>query len=49
MECLKENKVKLATFLLQKKAEGWWVSIKARRRDTYVMSLIGFQEIFEVN
>ncbi|TYK02787.1 RVT_1 domain-containing protein/zf-CCHC domain-containing protein/RVP_2 domain-containing protein [Cucumis melo var. makuwa] len=34
MYCPKERKVRLATFLLQKKAEGWWKSILARRSDT---------------
>ncbi|KAA0059542.1 uncharacterized protein E5676_scaffold1193G00460 [Cucumis melo var. makuwa] len=33
MNCPKERKVRLATFLLQKKAEGWWKSILARRSD----------------
>ncbi|KAA0052216.1 A-kinase anchor protein 12 [Cucumis melo var. makuwa] len=33
MNCREERKVRLATFLLQKEAEGWWKSILARRSD----------------
>ena len=33
MNCPEERKVRLATFLLQKEAEGWWKSILARRSD----------------
>ena len=47
MDCLKKKKVKLATFLLQKEAEGWWVSIKVRKRDTDTMNWIVFRGIFK--
>ncbi|KAA0060867.1 uncharacterized protein E6C27_scaffold7015G00050 [Cucumis melo var. makuwa] len=33
MNCPQERKVRLATFLLQKEAEGWWKSKLARRSD----------------
>ncbi|KAA0066738.1 DNA/RNA polymerases superfamily protein [Cucumis melo var. makuwa] len=35
MSCPEERKVRLATFLLQKEAEGWWKSIIARRNDAH--------------
>jgi len=36
MNFREERKVRLAIFLLQKEAEGWWKSILARRSDARV-------------
>lgn len=47
MDYLEERKIKLVTFLLKKKVEGWWKSIKARRRDKDTMSCEVFRKIFE--
>ena len=33
MNCPEERRVRLATFLLQKEAKGWWKPILARRND----------------
>ncbi|TYK11055.1 reverse transcriptase [Cucumis melo var. makuwa] len=43
----KERKVRLATFLLQKEAEGWWKSILARRCDACTLDWQTFRGIFE--
>ncbi|KAA0040577.1 uncharacterized protein E6C27_scaffold262G001470 [Cucumis melo var. makuwa] len=42
-----EGKVKLATFLLQKEAEGWWKSIIARQNDARTLDWQTFRGIFE--
>ncbi|KAL0551602.1 hypothetical protein IC582_010691 [Cucumis melo] len=47
MNCLEERKVRLATFLLQKEAEGWWKSILARRSDARALDWQTFRGIFE--
>ncbi|KAL0560470.1 hypothetical protein IC582_000875 [Cucumis melo] len=47
MNCPEERKVRLATFLLQKEAEGWWKSILARRSDARVLDWQTFRGIFE--
>ncbi|KAA0062255.1 putative Retrotransposon protein [Cucumis melo var. makuwa] len=47
MNCPKERKVRLATFLLQKEAEGWWKSILARRSDARALDWQTFRGIFE--
>ncbi|KAA0036143.1 reverse transcriptase [Cucumis melo var. makuwa] len=43
----KKRKVRLATFLLQKEAEGWWKSILARRSDARAFDWQTFRGIFE--
>ncbi|TYK02477.1 uncharacterized protein E5676_scaffold1738G001060 [Cucumis melo var. makuwa] len=47
MNCPKERKVRLATFLLRKEAEGWWKSILARRNDARTLDWQTFRGIFE--
>ncbi|KAA0037490.1 retrotransposon protein, putative, Ty3-gypsy subclass [Cucumis melo var. makuwa] len=47
MNCPEERKVRLATFLLQKKAEGWWKSILARRSDARALDWQTFRGIFK--
>ncbi|KAA0053247.1 DNA/RNA polymerases superfamily protein [Cucumis melo var. makuwa] len=47
MNCPEERKVRLATFLLQKEAEGWWKSILARRSDAHALDWKTFRGIFE--
>ncbi|KAA0060066.1 DNA/RNA polymerases superfamily protein [Cucumis melo var. makuwa] len=47
MNCPEERKVRLATFLLQKEAEGWWKSILARRSDARALDWQTFRGIFE--
>lgn len=47
MDCLKELMVRLATFMLQKEAEGWWKSIKALRGDMDIVDWETFSGIFE--
>ncbi|KAA0060864.1 retrotransposon protein, putative, Ty3-gypsy sub-class [Cucumis melo var. makuwa] len=47
MNCLEERKVRLATFLLQKEAEGWWKSILARHSDARALDWQTFRGIFE--
>ncbi|KAL0548783.1 hypothetical protein IC582_013255 [Cucumis melo] len=47
MNCLEERKVRLATFLLQKEAKGWWKSILARRSDARALDWQTFRGIFE--
>ncbi|KAA0045650.1 DNA/RNA polymerases superfamily protein [Cucumis melo var. makuwa] len=47
MNCPEERKVKLATFLLQKEAEGWWKSILARHSDARALDWQTFRGIFE--
>lgn len=47
MDCPQERRVKLATFLLQNKVEGWSKSIKVRRRDTNTMNWKTFTKVFE--
>ncbi|TYJ98703.1 reverse transcriptase [Cucumis melo var. makuwa] len=47
MNCLEERKVRSATFLLQKEAEGWWKSILARRSDARALDWQTFRGIFE--
>uniref|UniRef100_A0A9I9EH97 Retrotransposon gag domain-containing protein n=1 Tax=Cucumis melo TaxID=3656 RepID=A0A9I9EH97_CUCME len=47
MNCHKERKVRLATFLLQKDAEGWWKSILARCSDARALDRQTFRGIFE--
>ncbi|KAA0032974.1 uncharacterized protein E5676_scaffold482G00290 [Cucumis melo var. makuwa] len=42
-----ERKVRLAIFLLQKEAEGWWKSILARRSDARALDWQTFRGIFE--
>ncbi|XP_050935901.1 uncharacterized protein LOC127144247 isoform X1 [Cucumis melo] len=46
MNCPEERKVRLATFLLQKEAEGWWKSILARRSDARALDWQTFRGIF---
>ncbi|TYK14494.1 uncharacterized protein E5676_scaffold15G00050 [Cucumis melo var. makuwa] len=46
MSCPQERKVRLATFLLQKEAEGWWKSIIARRNDACTLDGQTFRGIF---
>ncbi|KAA0061627.1 putative polyprotein [Cucumis melo var. makuwa] len=47
INCPEERKVRLATFLLQKEAEGWWKSILARRSDARALDWQTFRGIFE--
>ncbi|TYJ98398.1 uncharacterized protein E5676_scaffold232G001490 [Cucumis melo var. makuwa] len=47
MNCPEERNVRLATFLLQKEAEGWWKSILARRSDAHALDWQTFRGIFE--
>ncbi|KAA0035073.1 uncharacterized protein E6C27_scaffold57G001380 [Cucumis melo var. makuwa] len=47
MNCPEERKVRLATFLLQKEAKGWWKSILARRSDARALDWQTFRGIFE--
>ncbi|KAA0037398.1 reverse transcriptase [Cucumis melo var. makuwa] len=47
MNCTEERKVRLATFLLQKEAEGWWKSILAMHSDTRPLDWQTFRGIFE--
>ncbi|KAA0046124.1 DNA/RNA polymerases superfamily protein [Cucumis melo var. makuwa] len=47
LNCIEERKVRLATFLLQKEAEGWWKSILARRSDACALDWQTFRGIFE--
>ncbi|KAA0043589.1 uncharacterized protein E5676_scaffold2208G00290 [Cucumis melo var. makuwa] len=47
MNCPEERKVRLATFLLQKEAEGWWKSILARHSDARALDWQTFRGIFE--
>ncbi|KAA0025985.1 reverse transcriptase [Cucumis melo var. makuwa] len=47
MSCPQKRKVRLATFLLQKEAEGWWKSIIARRNDARTLDWQTFRRIFE--
>ncbi|KAA0041109.1 hypothetical protein E6C27_scaffold128G00120 [Cucumis melo var. makuwa] len=47
MNCPEERKVRLATFLLQKEAEGWWKSILARCSDACALDWQTFRGIFE--
>ncbi|KAL0533781.1 hypothetical protein IC582_027827 [Cucumis melo] len=47
MNCPEERKVRLATFLLQKEAEGWWKSILVRRSDARALDWQTFRGIFE--
>ncbi|TYK11725.1 uncharacterized protein E5676_scaffold304G00370 [Cucumis melo var. makuwa] len=47
MSCPQERKVRLATFLLQKEAEGWWKSIIARCNDARTLDWQTFRGIFE--
>ncbi|TYK29791.1 uncharacterized protein E5676_scaffold208G00070 [Cucumis melo var. makuwa] len=47
MNFLEERKVRLATFLLQKEAEGWWKSILARQSDARALNWRTFRGIFE--
>ncbi|TYK22470.1 retrotransposon protein, putative, Ty3-gypsy subclass [Cucumis melo var. makuwa] len=47
MNCSVERKVRLATFLLQKEAGGWWRSILARRSDARALDWQTFKGIFE--
>ncbi|TYK07721.1 retrotransposon protein, putative, Ty3-gypsy subclass [Cucumis melo var. makuwa] len=47
MNCPEEKKVRLATFLLQKEAEGWWKSILARRSDARALDWQTFRGTFE--
>ncbi|KAA0037768.1 reverse transcriptase [Cucumis melo var. makuwa] len=47
INCPGERKVRLATFLLQKEAEGWWKSILARRSDARALDWQTFRGIFE--
>ncbi|KAA0067805.1 Retrotransposable element Tf2 [Cucumis melo var. makuwa] len=43
MNRLEERKVRLATFLLLKEAEGWWKSILARRSDARSLSVAEYE------
>ncbi|XP_016901385.1 uncharacterized protein LOC107991239 [Cucumis melo] len=47
MSCPQERKVRLATFLLQKEAEGWWKSIIVKRNDACTLDWQTFRGIFE--
>ncbi|KAA0067850.1 uncharacterized protein E6C27_scaffold2484G00600 [Cucumis melo var. makuwa] len=47
MNCPEERKARLATFLLQKEAEGRWKSILARRSDACTLDWQTFRGIFE--
>ncbi|KAA0032554.1 DNA/RNA polymerases superfamily protein [Cucumis melo var. makuwa] len=47
MNCPEERKVRLATFLLQNEAEGWWKSILAMRSDARALDWQTFRGIFE--
>ncbi|KAA0052218.1 uncharacterized protein E5676_scaffold113G00130 [Cucumis melo var. makuwa] len=47
MSCPQEQKVRLATFLLQKEAEGWLKSIIASRNDARTLYWQTFRGIFE--
>ncbi|KAA0032107.1 DNA/RNA polymerases superfamily protein [Cucumis melo var. makuwa] len=47
MNCPEERKVRLAIFLLQKEAEGWWKCILARRCDARALDWQNFRGIFE--
>ncbi|KAL4013991.1 hypothetical protein IC575_026176 [Cucumis melo] len=47
MSCPQERKVRLATFLLQKEAEGWQKSIIARYNDARTLDWQTFRGIFE--
>ncbi|XP_050935188.1 uncharacterized protein LOC127143928 [Cucumis melo] len=47
MSCPQERKVRLATFLLQKEAEGWRKSIIARYNDARTLDWQTFRGIFE--
>ncbi|KAA0059823.1 reverse transcriptase [Cucumis melo var. makuwa] len=47
MNCPEERKVRLATFLLQKEAEGWWKSILTRRSGARALDWQTFRGIFE--
>ncbi|TYK11538.1 uncharacterized protein E5676_scaffold1301G00020 [Cucumis melo var. makuwa] len=47
MKCPEDRKVRLATFLLQKEAEGWWKSILAMRSDARALDWQTFRGIFE--
>ncbi|KAL0549270.1 hypothetical protein IC582_013751 [Cucumis melo] len=47
MNCPEERKVRLATFLLQKEAEGWWKFILARRSDARALDWQTFRGIFK--
>ncbi|TYK04695.1 Integrase, catalytic core [Cucumis melo var. makuwa] len=47
MSCPEEGKVRLATFLLQKEAEGWWKSILAKCSDAHTLNWQTFRGIFE--
>ncbi|KAL0534528.1 hypothetical protein IC582_028819 [Cucumis melo] len=47
MNCPEERKVRLATFLLQKEAEGWWKSRLARHSDVRTLDWQTFRGIFE--
>ncbi|KAA0046243.1 DNA/RNA polymerases superfamily protein [Cucumis melo var. makuwa] len=47
MNCPEEQKVRLATFLLQKEAKGWWKSILARHSDARTLDWQMFRGIFE--
>ncbi|KAA0059506.1 uncharacterized protein E6C27_scaffold518G00110 [Cucumis melo var. makuwa] len=47
INCPEERKVRLATFLLQKEAKGWWKSILARRSDARALDWQTFRGIFE--
>ncbi|KAA0051348.1 reverse transcriptase [Cucumis melo var. makuwa] len=47
MNCPEERKVRMATFLLKKEAEGWWKSILARRSDAHALDWQTFRGIFE--
>ncbi|TYK11835.1 uncharacterized protein E5676_scaffold152G00520 [Cucumis melo var. makuwa] len=47
MSCPQKRKVRLATFLLQKEAEGWWKSIIVKRNDACTLDWQTFRGIFE--
>ncbi|TYK26572.1 putative Retrotransposon protein [Cucumis melo var. makuwa] len=47
MSCPQEQKVRVAIFLLQKEAEGWWKSNVARRNDARTLDWQTFRGIFE--
>ncbi|KAA0032041.1 DNA/RNA polymerases superfamily protein [Cucumis melo var. makuwa] len=49
MDCPEERKVRLATFLLQKEAEGWWKCILTRCSDARTLAWKNFRDIFEDN
>lgn len=47
MDYTEGRKVKLATFLLQKEADGWWKYIFVRRSDAKLLGLANLQGHFQ--